>query len=405
MQADEQAVMALRTVNRLTYAPPHYSSLIEKRTTKSYNFNNASYAGGSTAQCIINSGKDALWGPNCYLRVALTKSKVETEFSGNTILAIFKRIRLTHRSGEVLEYIPDVGLLAHIRRLYELSLDERGKLDSLITVKAGANTLNQVLVVPLWLLLGVFNVRTNYIPPGFLAGSKLEIDLADNKEAVKAAGTYEVSMTINLESSQIWDGAMKQLLDQEASVDTSGLQFNYSTWFASNNAAGTNVNFDVQHAASITEKVIHAYRTTANFTDEGKDSFELNPVSRAQVRLASDYYPQQPLDLSVSQSEAYQHALVAFDGAPKQYLGSNSNGGVSVSLADWSSATDTSLGPVYAQTLEMSSVGIAFTGDKTNNSRQLRIEVEKPAAGTRIDVFLQYIRIANVMGDNLVVDR
>ena len=96
------------------------------------------------------------------------------------------------------------------------------------------------------------------------------------------------------------------------------------------------------------------------------------------------------MDLSVSQVEAYQHTLVAFDGAPKQYLGSNSNGGVSVSLADWN-ADDGNKGPVYAHTLEMSSVGIAFTGDKTNNSRQLRIEAEKPAAGDRIDVYLQYI--------------
>ena len=60
---------------------------------------------------------------------------------------------------------------------------------------------------------------------------------------------------------------------------------------------------------------------------------------------------------------------------------------------------------IYAQTLEMSSVGIAYTGDKTNNSRQLRIEAEKGASSDRIDVFLQYVRIANVMGENLVVDR
>jgi hypothetical protein len=53
----------------------------------------------------------------------------------------------------------------------------------------------------------------------------------------------------------------------------------------------------------------------------------------------------------------------------------------------------------------MSSVGIAYTGDKTNNSRQLRIEAEKGASSDRIDVFLQYVRIANVMGENLVVDR
>jgi hypothetical protein len=329
-QADEQAVMALRTVNRLTYSPPHYSSLIEKRTTKSYNFNNASYAAGSTAQTIINSGGDALWGPNCYLRVALTKSETTTAMGAdNSILAIFKRIRLTHRSGEVLEYIPDVGFLAHIRKLYEVSVEDTPKLDSLLKVATGAGSESQILIVPLWLLLGVFNVRTNYIPPGFLAGAKLEIDLASNAEALQAAGTYTVSMTINLESSQIWDGAMKQLLDQEASVDTSGLQFNFSTWFASNNGAGTNVNFDVQHAASITEKVVYAFRTAANLSTITSDSFLMTGATRTQVRLASSYFPQQPLDLSVSQVEAYQHTLVAFDGAPKQYLGSNAKGGVS----------------------------------------------------------------------------
>lgn len=422
-EANEQQVMALRNANRLTYYPPHYSSLIQRRTTKSYNFSNALYSPGSVAQCIINSGNDALWGPNGYLRIALTKDAAKNFSSNGNVLSIFENARLTHRSGEVLEYIQDVNILANIRRQYEVDNDDAEKLNGFLKV-ANSKTAC-VYIVPLWLILGVFNVSTTYIPPGFLAGAKLELKLATTDIAMVDGAYSNVSMTINLESSQIYDPALKQIMDQESDVDASGLQFNYSTWFGSNNATNaTAINFDIQLAASITEKAIGVVRRN-DYLVADKDSFAFVPLVRSQYRLAESYMPQQALELGVgvapastSGVEAYHHSLVAFDASPNQFLGHKSSGGCSVKLNEWASvdadaaaAPDaaggpSSAGPVYAQTLELSSTGIAYTGEKTNNARQLRWEATRASADAgRVDVFLQYVRVANIMGSNLRVDR
>ncbi len=137
------------------------------------------------------------------------------------------------------------------------------------------------------------------------------------------------------------------------------------------------------------------------------DSFEFSgSMSSYQWRLGSEYFPQQAVvslvsaDPGVGQTEPYMQALIAWGDAPKQYS-SAMNMGVNVTAADWR----TEGAAVYSTSLEKSASGLQLTGEPTNNSRMLNFEAVKTDVVDRCDIFLQYLRVANIMGDNLVVDR
>jgi hypothetical protein len=406
--AVEGSIQELREVNRMVYLHPDNASLIDKRTLKSYNFSSSSYTAGQTAQCILNSGGDALWGPTSYVRFEFTKDA--GTIGKGSVLSFIKNIRLTHRSGEVLEYVQNANVLGRIKLLYGMNRDDSAKVSELLKVEGAAGTY--VRMIPLHMLLGVFGNQDQYIPPGMLAGAKIEIDLEENAIAFAAAGTLtDVKLNVVVDSAQVYDSVQKQLIDEQADVAQSGIQFSYSTWFASSALfSGSSVNFDIQQSASITEKVCATIRTTASLV-AGSDSFLYLPsATQEQWRLGSQYFPQQALKLTAAeQSEAYLQALTAWDASPMQYAGATASGrGAAATLAGWVAVAlgvPTEGEAVYSQTLEKSSVGLQLTGEPTNNSRILNLEMLKPAAAERVDVFLQYLRVANLMGDNLVVDR
>lgn len=397
-ELQQNTIQELREINHLVYLRPSNGALIDKRTTKSYNFSNASYEPGANMQCIINSGGDFIWGPSSYLRVELNRTGGSADAS---ILNCFKSIRLTHRSGEVLEYIQDYNVLGNIMRSYMVSLEDNVKVESLIDISTAAN--NIVCCVPMWMLLGVFSSQEAFIPGGFLAGAKLEIELESNDIALINASYSDVRPTIVLDSAQVYDSVQKQLLEEQADVAGSGLQFTYSTYFSTaNNFNGPNVNFDVQQSASITECVFATVREVDDLAGD-KDSFKfLAKSERYQFRLGSQYFPQQPINSTAAeQVEPYMQTLVTFESAPHQYMGSPANaGGTSVNIDAFLLNR-----AVYSTTLEKSASGLSLTGEPTNNSRILNLEMTKANANHRVNIFLKYLRVANVMGSNLVVDR
>lgn len=418
MAAQEASIQELREVNRLVYLKPDNGALVDKRTMKSYNFQSGARVAGQTAQCIINSGGDAIWGPTSYLRVTGNIATTGRAFSvgTGTALNFFKNVRLTHRSGEVLEYIEQANMLGKIKLFYGMDKEAKEKTAELLSVPDVAANDNEdfTAIVPLHLLLGVFSEQQQYIPPGFLAGAKLEIDLESNAQSFVEGGGADpatvaltnVVLNVILDSAQVYDSVQKQLLDEQADVSKSGLQFSYSTWFRSPGSFTTgSVNFDVQQSASITQKACAVIRTQADIDNKSADGLAAKATAtKVQWRLGSQYFPQQALDTATSQKEAYHQALVAWDASSLQYAGMSASGqGAAVSLLDWGTVANEI--PAYSQTMEKSSTGLQLTGEPTNNSRILNLEMTKAADADQVDVFLQYLRVANIMGDNVVVDR
>lgn len=397
----EGTVQELRELNSLIYLRPSNASLIDKRTYKTYNFSNLEYSPGVNSQCIINAGGDYIWGPSSYIRLEYNKVGAGQLGTGN-ILNYLKRVHLTHRSGEVIEKIDDYNVLARIILAYMTSLEDYTKLRDMLAVPNAA-TPNVVNCIPLWLLLGVFKTDSQFIPGGFLAGAKLEIEFETDAIAFAGSGSIEkIRPTIVLDSAQVYDSVNKQILEQQSDVASSGLQFTYSTWFSSSNDySSTAFNFDIQQSASITEVACACVRKVSNIAAD-LDSFDFeNELTSYQYRLGSQYMPQKPIANSTTEYiEAYYNTLSAFQALPHQYMGvSANNSGCSVSAGTFDNNA------VYATSLEKSPSGLALTGEPTSNSRILNFSGSKLSDNHRVNVFLQYVRVANIMGSNLVVDR
>jgi hypothetical protein len=254
--------------------------------------------------------------------------------------------------------------------------------------------------------------------------------------------------TLLLDSAQLYDVVNKQLLEEQADVNESGIQFTYKTYFNSSAITASNsISLDIQQSASLVSDVVAVTRDNNVVSSgfKGADAFDyIQPWSSAQFRLGSLYMPQQIINVptganwSVTQNnsaEWYGISLQAFQSFPDEFhkaAGSEAT----VQFQPASVAADLSLNswevgkPCLAFTGEKSACGLELTGEPTNGSRILNLSATIgqavgaispdptfPGAGplsppfsytltqVRVDVFLGYIRVANLMGDNCVVDR
>jgi len=416
----EENLLELREVNALQYLRPQNGCLVDRRTMKSNNFTSATYSLGQTMSHISQSGGDAIWGPGSYLRLKIDNpAGNNATFKAAGVCQLIRNARLTHSSGEVLEYVQNWFLLAVEKVKYHTSADDLAKLKGMIgaEVKQDAST-SAVYIIPLSYIFGVFDNQEKYIPPSFLAACKIELDLMSVLGAsTEGTAALVITPTIVYDSCQVADGVVKQLLDEQSDVARSGLQFDYKTHFNSSATTSTSaINFDVQQSASLAEHAFAVIRAAENIEKANKDNTQFQPAAASyQFRLGSQYYPQQVVSLADSQKEAYVLALQSVGAIPHQFVGRRNVdaniefavlGGGGYTLPTYSATAD-GVHPIYATSLEMAANGLALSGSSTNNSRLLNFSagLVAPTTTWTVDVFLCYVRLANIMGNNLVVDR
>jgi hypothetical protein len=392
-------------------------------------------------------------------------------FGTGSILNIFKSIRLTHRSGEILEQIDGLNVLANASRFWKYSQEDRKKLDGLLnnSVAQGSGEISyanlqpdgtHVAVIPLSLLCGVFGNENQYCPATLVAGMKIELELAPISE-ISTDPVGSVTMTISamkptlvLDTAQLYDVVNKQLLEEQTQVDRSGLQFSYMTYFGTSQdmvAGATSINYDIQQSASLVHKIVTIVRDNQKLKGSGANSKPADkydciaPFDTWQYRLGSLYWPQQAIrapganwdTVQKNSKEAYALSLNGWMAGVDEFHKS-AGGEASVTFSDkieaviqggqWVSGK-----AMYAFTGEKSACGLELTGEPTNNSRILNFNasltsllssangglgIAYPANGTvtpsvyydlagglKVNIYLQYLRVANLMGDNCVVDR
>lgn len=450
----DEEVRALRSANALTFIKPSNVALIDRRVLKSYNFSSNVYELGSTLQLICNSGADAVWGPSSYLRFEYTASAL-LDFGSGSVLNCIKSIRLTHRSGEILEYIDNVNILANLRLYWEHSTDDFKKLTGMLGFESptvpyrnkpglGVN----VACIPLSLISGLFSNTSQYMPPALIAGMKIELELAPNSFITilgKAAPQItNIKPTLLLDSAQLYDVVSKQLLMEMADVDQSGIQFSYETFFNSYVVTNTNaINLDVQQSASLTSQIIGITRDNNQVTtllDDGDANSYIVPYTVSGFRLGSLYLPQQQIKVPTgitwditerNSKEWYGIGLMGFQSYVDEFHKAAGKA-ASIKFTEANAVPEitnqsfTTGKACLSFSLEKSSCGLEMTGEPTNNSRILNfsgvVDVLNgqgtfPLSGTvtlgnkytlteiRFDSFLRYVRVANCMGDNCVVDR
>ena len=396
----------LLSVNSLTYAPPIDGSLVNDRQYKAYNFQPLNYTGLTGAPSIvINSGDDYVWGPTSYVRMRITSSLATTSFASSAY-DLFREFEINHRSGDLLDRSTNVNAL--IQELLRFQEGRGyGSTDGYAGVfGSGASSadLNAGVdvILPLSFFSGLFAQRT-LIPSSLLSGSKIKLQWESLVKAVIDSASTPVltisDMTLVLDSFELMDSAKKALLQQQANVKTQGLQFSYSSWVNTNKTFSTTAyDLDVNLSAAKTMLVLVKTRTTADLAGQTEDSMtaEAYPYVSWRLRLGSETQPQHEVKTS---AEAYILTQSAFSNVHCDDINARKPAHVETGYGDYKASS------VVCVDMERSQI-LSLSGRPTNNSRLINYNGAFSASTSRqMDVWVQILKVCNVMVDNVVVDK
>ena len=405
MKSGQNQMGMLLSVNALTYAPPIDGSLVNNRQYKEYNFQPLSYTGLSgSPQMIVNSGSDYVYGPTSYIRMKVTSSLDTTSFASSAY-DLFREFEIDHRSGDLIDRTRNVNALVQSLLEYQ---EGKGYADGYAQVfgkgAAGATLQNGVdVILPLSWFSGVFSQRA-LIPASLIAGAKIKLQWEKLASAVvDSAGSPVITvsnMSLVLDSFELMDSARKALLQQQANVKTQGLQFSYSSWDNTNRSFDTTgFDLDVNLSAAKTMIVLAKTRLTDEFKQtQDSMSAEAYPYEGGdwRLRLGSETQPQHQVTTS---AEAYVLTQNAFQNIHCDDVNVRKNAHV---LKDFTAYKANS---VIAVNMEKSQI-LSMSGRPTNNSRLINLNgTFKDPSSRQMDVWVQILKVANVMVDNVVVDK
>ena len=448
---NSEKVYEYRGLNGMVYARPSSGGLISERTMKLSNPASLTYTMGSTVNFLVNC-TEAVWGPGSYLKmkVNMTVPAGRRGFITGSIMNLFSQIRYSHRSGELLSQTLFSDVLANVNLKYRTSVSDYAKLYTLIggnkfpgagdfgpfvdEANSDGSAKDYYFAVPMSLFLPEFDNHNQYIPASLISGSRLEIVL-NNDAATSGICSYVTDgagnitppgnlglVTINsvepimiLDSCRPFDELTKQLHEESADVEASGLQYTYSTHFGSQFTPGTSgaVNVDVLQSVSIAERAFIVFTVPDTVTTNNKYNFvSLAPTLGNnsgyawQWRLGSQFKPLYSVSNDV---ESYMLTCQAFNSGFNQFSRDPAHTGVSIesfgsghTVADGGGPLKQGTSCVYSCALEKSANGLSMTGDSSNNSRLLNFSVQGCTnLNLKATVFLSYVRCANLMIDSL----
>jgi len=407
----------LMDVNQLSYSPAIDSSLSNSRQLKRYAFSPQDYNARQQPQIQLNSGGDFISGPTSYINLDIEVTATgeakwnKVDDSNGSCFNIIREYQHSHKSGDVLDRTDQLNNLVAelVRYAHDSSYSEKfaqvfgyGNTDDL---SVGGK---KSYALPMFLFSGLFGQRA-LIPSFLMAGSKIKIQLETNVTALVAGNVdalYQVkNMNIVLDSIDLFDGAKRSLMLQAGNVKTQGLQYPYSSWFQLRKSESSqNLNFDLNLSAAKTIKLIVKTRLTSTLTAGAENSFvpEIYNYSNWRVRIGSQSMPQ---DLVQNSAYSYMITQEAFSGQPDSDILNRKDVKCGVSYNDYSTVDVDDTAAIVAISLEKNSI-VALSGEITNNCRLLNFTAQYNTMESRVvDAYILHLRVANIMLDNVVVDR
>lgn len=397
---------------------PDLSVCVDRSFKESF-FQKASYTGGQTAYCILNTGSDFVNGRTSYLTfdVSYTNATTQGQTSSfgrqGSAYNFVKTIRITDRAGNEIEYITDVNVLANMVRRFKNSDSWLNGQGSLAVAASGQDAIPRSgstrYVLLLRNLCGLFDFD-QLLPAQLCSGLRVQIVWEDNNRAVTLSQDYhstEDVYTISnprmvLDSHKLTDSVARQLNMRSAN---DGLEIQFRTWFTSTfNNTGKNLNIESRRAVSRAFSALcHIRSDPADAKEEGKAysmAAEGNNVTQYQWRAGNLYFPQQPVkgDTAAAVGREQLLHLYTLYGKTETPLDNIAHTyGDQIGVAH---ATNPGGMGVIAVNLERSSVQ-DVSGLPLNNSRVLALNAVFDADRTReIKLFLHYLKIARVFMDN-----
>ena len=397
----------LVSLNKLDYTLSPDLSVCVSRAYKRHFAQQPNYTPSQRSIIILNSGSDYIDPKNTSLVFSVTnKGTHDVTFGNGSCANLIRRIVLTSRSGDELERVERVNLLAPVLDRYEHSEDWvstiggcQGYRDK-ATVKANAadiavNDTNRY-VLPLGSICGLFRSFDRLLPSMLCSGLRLELEWETAAVAFQsldagAVPSYEITrLEVSADSYTLTDSVQRSL-NETASL--SGLEIVFASYFNTQSSTNTNSALQINIRKAVSRALGVIMKVTDNIVSVGNDSTASTPwlFTQLQARVGALYFPQQPLqgdNVADVSREMYFHSMRGFNkigtpSAPPQ-----------VSYNDFLTRSG-----VFCQDLERSSVQ-QLTGIPINNSRSLEISakfVDVPAAtGKLVDTWLTYTRLARV---------
>jgi len=319
------------------------------------------------------------------------------------------------RSGDVLERIESLNMLARVRLAWEYSNDDSYSHSSFMRGHVHDSQAPAILLdeyarvsIPMHVLSGLFSV--DYLLPSMLcSGMRIEIEWESAREALTAVNAANVNnynitdIYVSADAHQLTD-AIQRTLNTAAS--TTGLEVVYPTWHTTQ---GSRINTGVQNIESrkavsralqafIVERPIGTEVNIPSLQDLKIDS--THGPTEFQARLGNLYFPN-------SSIKAPTPLLAHTELYAMSTLGFKSTGGyrTGVTTVHNTSQSDFRHNPVLAVDLERTAA-MGLSGVPISSSRVLAFNITYADSDTskRVDLFLKYVSLARVFLSNTSVE-
>jgi BarA-like signal transduction histidine kinase len=381
---------AILATNGLRYILPKPLSTTLVRTWKKQYSQRQTYAPSDTIVFDLNVSGQV--DPEMSYLTFEFKSDQDCMFGRNGLCSIIRDIRIQSKNGVELDRIQSFNAWS---QLYLANAGDQWDSVSTSSITGQSVLFNNnahQIVLPLRWLSGLFrpHVKKQKIPSHMLSGARIEIVLENVNRALKispaAGASAPTTYTVNnpqlvLLEHTLNDNTLKVLTEESAN---NGLEYVYDRVFTSIETTNASVvHTQIKKAVSQATKIITTIHDPAMQNDVNNDSFDsVNPAttfSKYQYRLASNYFPHQPVE---NTPEAYQ-----------------------ISQCCWDTATDTSHTPVNTYgnySLNTFNVGvplktehsISSSGLAVNNSATVALEYEGDGSNKIYYTFLVYTALA-----------
>lgn len=416
---DQMGAQAVQAVNQLSYKLPPDLSVATQRNMQSQYFQAQSYAPGSVAVCILNTGSSFVDFNRSVLYIDVMFSGTTAGITGATggfgpngsACNLLNRVLICSRSGSVLERIDNANQLASARLYLERSRDYVHNNASVMgantgtavptygsgTLALGGETVRFALPCCDWSPL--FANADALFPSALASGMRIELTLESALNALIYTGAtnvpnYQVTaIRLDCECYQLSDMVMRSLNNQ---ASTSSLEVTSVTVHdTQSRRSQSSVNVDCGKACSRALRYLYRERDSrADPTDATFDNFKCLPVTSTywpvehQARVGSLYIPQQSIRagagavaLSSQKTASWEMFATTLKGIEKLGTGNATETPIVTYMSDRFQIYDS---------LDRSSV-LELAGIPLSNSRLLNVQQSwnvAPARATLIDLYL-----------------
>ena len=427
---DEEITQAsmdqLLVSNNLTYRlPSSLSVVVSRKGIKNY-FDRTEYKGGQNAIVTMNGGDLYVDGHNSFMCFELdfegtaANSRIGT---GAGLLNLIERVVVTSESGVEISRFENINNFHSVDAPYRHSEDwinaqgsmfaypppRQGSGDRLAVGAdqdlQGAPTGDGKYCIPMSKLCPLFKAPQLLPGMGLMSGMKIEISFTSNDtafvwNAANADNKFQVKNAYILTDSYMLSDAVLGSLNEQSAQNSLEIVWEESTHVQGAVPIGVDVAIqDSKLAVSRAQSVFTKLRPQAAISLQTSDSFlcTADNYTRYQYRLAGLFFPNQPVD---TKTEMYHMALQNWDKHRNPYQG------CSVSRSDFLDIGTLGQGKrIMSTTLERSNV-LSLSGLPIGSGRVLTLDSKLAAgaiAATRLDMYVQYVKLCRVYIDRVVV--